>query len=104
MTSKIYLFVNCAYPHLGALEAMAVSEDGVVLATHLSSNQTWAQHDLGITSGRQHDKYKRYYPNGYELEWVTDPSTHAGLVEAKRLHNLRQARKVELADREGCGL
>lgn len=62
----------------------AICEDGVVLTNHISSNETWAKHDIGITSDWKHDIYKEYCPDGYELIWVENEEvmTHKGLSMA----------------------
>lgn len=41
-----------------------------VIVDHLSSNEFWCQHDMGITSDWKHDIYDAAYPNGYELVWL----------------------------------
>ena len=59
----------------GEVIGYALSEDGEILASHVSSNRDYAKHDMGWTSGWKHDHYKEKYPNGYELVWVDDPHT-----------------------------
>lgn len=74
----------------GDVLGCALSEDGHVLAEHLSSSVAFAKHDLGLTSDWQHDKYRKHAPNGFELVWVDDRQTHDGWLAAlavnKRLH------------------
>ncbi len=53
------------------LSGVALAEDGVLLASYVSSNETRLQHDLGIGSTKQHSKYTEHYPDGYELVWVS---------------------------------
>jgi hypothetical protein len=69
---------------------MAVAEDGCFLASHVSSSETWARHDIGLTSDWKHDRYQEHYPDGYELEWVENAKTHEGLQAAYVL-NQQQA-------------
>lgn len=73
---------------------MAMAEDGTCLASHVSSNEDWAKHDIGITSDWKHEDYRRHYPDGYELVWVDDakPGNHSGLDAA---YAKNQARPVE---------
>ena len=52
----------------------AIDKDRHGIASHMSSNLTWAQHDMGIGSDWKHDIYSEKYPNGYELVWL-------GLIE-----------------------
>ena len=61
---------------------IAMAEDGTFLASHLSSNEMFAQHDIGLTSNWKHKTYAKYYPDGYELEWVDNPKNHEGLMAA----------------------
>ena len=60
----------------------ALSEEGVVLAQHLSSSVAFAKHDLGLTSDWHHEKYRAAAPDGFELEWVDDRKTHTGWLAA----------------------
>lgn len=48
----------------------ALAEDGVALASHLSSSEMWARHDMGIDGDWKHDRYRAHYPDGYELVWL----------------------------------
>ena len=67
----------------------ALSEDGVGLGSHLSSSVGFAKHDMGITSNWHHETYRKYYPEGYVLEWLEDPETHAGWQAAMALNEER---------------
>lgn len=84
---KIYLFVNgergTDWQH-----SIAVAEDGHCLAGHISSDEWFAKHDIGLTSDWHHDSYREHYPDGYEVEWVDDPRTHEGLLAAFALNQL----------------
>ena len=67
--------------------AIAMAEDGTVLADHICSSEGFMPHDLGITSNWKHDKYNKYYGEGnWELEWVSNVNTHEGLEKACKLH------------------
>ena len=81
---KIFCFIGAALP-FGDVGVMAICEDGLILASHTSSNEKFAKHDIGITSQRKHDLYAAHCSNGYELEWVESPSTHEGLKKASAL-------------------
>jgi hypothetical protein len=83
---KIYVFCNgCAMPDWH--EAMAIAEDGHVLAGHACSDHGFIAHDMGVTSKRKHDKYDAHYPEGWELVLVEgDPRDHAGLAQAFDAH------------------
>ena len=50
----------------------ALAEDGTGLASHLSSNEGFSKHDMGLTSDWKHEHYQKVYPNGFELVWVDD--------------------------------
>lgn len=79
--TRIYCFINNVQPS-DWNEVMAMSEHGEVLASHISSNLAWAKHDIGLTSDWQHDIYSERHPDGFELEWVDDPTLHPGLMAA----------------------
>ena len=82
---KIYLF--CTPCGKYGLCAKALAEDGTKLGGHLSSNEKFAKHDIGLTSTWHHDDYQKYYPDGYEVEWVDqkDFETHEGFRQAMKL-------------------
>lgn len=75
--TKIYL--TCFPINNGVLTGdvmgQAVREDGVPLTSHLSSDVTWAKHDLGLTGNWKHEIYQEKCPEGYELIWIDDPHT-----------------------------
>jgi hypothetical protein len=50
----------------------ALAEDGTGLASHLSSNELFSKHDMGLTSDWKHKTYKEHYPDGFELVWIDD--------------------------------
>jgi len=81
---KIFLWLNCKTP--GWYLPMAMAEDGTCLASHASSNESWAWHDIGLTSDWKHDLYAKKYPDGYELVRVDNPKTHEGLMAAYALN------------------
>lgn len=78
---KIYCWVNGG-KGTDMQSVIAMCEDGHVLAGHLSSSEYFAKHDIGIDSDWKHKDYKEHCPEGYELEWVDDARTHAGVAEA----------------------
>ena len=52
---------------------IAYDEEGITLATHVSSSLDWFRQDMGLDhkrSMRKHDIYAERYPQGYELEEV----------------------------------
>lgn len=64
----------------------ALAEDGVGLASHLSSHEEWAKHDMGLTSDWKHDHYAKCYPDGYELEWIDNADTDERWLKAIALN------------------
>lgn len=82
---KIYCFINSG-KETSCQNVQALSEDGKFLAGHISSNEGFAKHDIGVTSNRKHEIYKKEYPKGYELEWVDDPINHTGVMSAYEKH------------------
>lgn len=82
---KIYCFNNGG-SH-GWMHAVAIADDGHVLAEHVCSSEGFMSHDLGITSTWKHENYNAHFGEGrWVLEWVSNPSDHAGLQEAFRLN------------------
>lgn len=87
---KIYGFSN-TISRRGDRLVVAISEDGDILATHVSSSDSWGVHDLGM-DGRtkwKHDVYDASYPDGWECEYVPfdNRDEHKGLQEALRLNS-----------------
>lgn len=85
--SKVFVFCNnkgCT--GAGVWHPMyAVAEDGEALASHMCSSHGWARHDMGIDeNGWKRDLYAAHYPNGFVVEWVENPETHAALQDAFR--------------------
>ena len=76
MINVIYLACFQSKPR--DLFGYALCEDGVFLASHLSSSVEWLKHDLGLTSNLKHNAYAEHCPGGYKLEWVDNPSAHEG--------------------------
>lgn len=80
---KIYCFSNGGSNQW--YYAMAMADDGHVLAQHVCSNVSFMAHDLGITSDWKHDNYNQHFGEGnWELEWVAEPLVHKGLQAAYR--------------------
>ncbi len=80
---KIFVFSNGPTSMGSTYLGVAMAEDGKVLATHCCSNPIYMEHDLGITSIWNHDKYDAHYGAGnWELEWVPAKYHHDGLKKA----------------------
>ena len=85
---KIYCFNNGG--SYGWMRAVAIAEDGNVLANHTCSNESYMRHDLGIGSDWKHENYDKHYGAGnWQLEWVSDLDAHTGFQEALRLNSLQ---------------
>jgi hypothetical protein len=80
MKNKIFAFIE----QINAMGYIvtSVADDGNVLASHCSSSESYAKHDIGINSKWKHDLYDKHFPNGWEIEWVADPETHDGFKKA----------------------
>lgn len=81
---KIYGFVNGG-SH-GWYDVCGIAEDGVCLAGHCCSHPLYGPHDIGVTSDWKHETYAKYYPNGFDVEWVEDVKAHEGLQRAFALN------------------
>lgn len=77
--NKIYCFINGVNSF--GFSVVSVSDTCKFMSQHMSSNETWAKHDIGITSDWKHDIYQKEFPNGYELEWVDDVVSHIELMK-----------------------
>lgn len=73
----------------------ALAEDGTGLGSHLSSNEVWAKHDIGLTSDWHHDAYREHYPDGYELEWIPPEMLggHEGFQKAMQFNCARYGKE-----------
>ena len=95
--NKIYCFINGG--SYGMLNVLALAEDGYCLAGHISSNEYWASHDIGINSDWKHNLYDKHYPDGYELVWLDDPMSNVGFKEAAK-RNEELGEKAKLSEKE----
>lgn len=75
---KIFVFIESSSPYY--LNAIAIDERGEILASHSSSDEDWAKHDMGFTSDWQHDLYNARHPAGWNLVWVAWDSSYVPLV------------------------
>lgn len=101
---KIYLFclatgrgtgaVNGSTPG-GDVEGYAIAEDHQLLVGHVSSNETFSKHDLGLTSKWNHDVYAEYYPEGYELVWIEDTQRRIDLMDAVGFWKSKKEKELE---------
>jgi hypothetical protein len=73
---------------------VALADDGRCLASHVSSCEGWAQHDVGLGSTWKHDLYNEAFPDGWELIWVDDPNNHEGVNKACALNQALQKQSV----------
>lgn len=50
-----------------------IAEDGTPLGSHVCSHEAWMLHDLGIENANstRHSDFKKHYPDGYRMEFVT---------------------------------
>lgn len=88
MKKKIFCFNNGgAY---GWMSAVAIAEDGTVVAGHTCTSEHYMRHDLGMDgSDWKHERYNKHYGEGnWELEWVetSNLKNHAGLNAAIALN------------------
>lgn len=86
---------------IGMLHAVAISEDGEHLGSHLCSDECYMPHDLGILEGTRPDRhekdYRPHYPNGYRMAFVSyaDVGGHEGIQRAMCLLREKQAKEGE---------
>jgi hypothetical protein len=80
---KIYAFSNGGSP--GWMQALAICEDGIVLAEHICSDVGFMPHDLGVNGNWKHENYDKHCGKGqWEIEWVPPEKidTHEGIQAA----------------------
>lgn len=85
----IYGFNNGGQP--GWYHGCLVAADGTPLGGHICSSEGFMYGDLGILEGTRpdrHEGFKKHYPDGYRMDFVTDLDNHAGFKEACRLNAL----------------
>ena len=94
----------------GWLEAILISEDGVVLGSHLCSHEAYMPNDLGILEGTRpdrHETFKQHYPAGYRMEFINNENTktHKGLDQAFKLLEKKNPppEATDEMDQEGSG-
>lgn len=88
MTQHTIFVFNNGGSH-GFMSAVALGDDGVLVAGHCCSHEGWMKHDMGLTSDWKHEEYNAQYGEGnWKLEWIeTDGlKEHAGLNAAIKLH------------------
>lgn len=93
--TTIYVWCNSCSHEWHSI--MAMGEDGRYLAGHVCSDHLFIPHDMGFVGDWKHENYNEAYPEGWTLELVEDPKTHAGLDAA---YNLNQERAKEASDGE----
>lgn len=95
--NKIYCFINSG--SVGWYSVVGLAEDGHCLSGHLSSDEYWARHDIGITSNWKHEEYKKHYPDGYELVWLDEPMEDEGFRISAEL-NEKLGKEAELSEEQ----
>jgi hypothetical protein len=75
----------------GWYHGQLIAEDGTPLGGHICSHESFMLGDLGILKGTRkdrHEGFKRHYPDGYKMEFVSlvNVMTHEGLTLAYK-HN-----------------
>jgi hypothetical protein len=86
----------------GFLQAVAISEDGVCLGSHICSTEAYMPHDLGVLEGTRLDRhendYRKHYPEGYIMEFIPSNAIkdHEKLNVAFTLND-KQRKEAEVA-------
>lgn len=87
MKKQIYCFNNGG--PIGLLSAIAIGEDGHVLAGHCCSHEAYMKHDLVITSLWKHELYDAHFgKDNWELIWIDKPKNDDRLNKAFELNKL----------------
>ncbi len=78
----IYCFLNGKWAGGPDVRVAALSEDGRFLAHHISSSESWAKVDIGISSTSKHDHYTKECPEGFDLVWIDDAGNDDRVLQA----------------------
>ena len=92
MTPKIFIYCYGTPVFPGDVAGAALSEDGLVLASHISSDPGWSRIDLQRPAAR--NAYAAYYPDGSELVWLgyePDPAAYPEFAAAVAANEQRVA-------------
>lgn len=100
MKPRIYCWVNSGHG-TDMQVVVALAEDGTCLASHMSSSEGWARHDIGVTSGWKHEHYSEHYPDGFEMVWVSDFHQHQRDDQGFALALVRNEASAEAEQRGG---
>lgn len=93
------IFVIPYAEHAFGVQMLALTEDGDVVASHLSSNTSWGKHDMGIGSDWKHTNYDEAYGAGqWELVYGDDEVLES---EEFKLAVQRNHEKAEAEEAEG---
>jgi hypothetical protein len=87
---------------VGFYEALAIADDGNVLAAHLCSQERYMAHDLGMTSSWKHENYNEHFGEGnWVLVWIDDPANDERIKNALELNKKLgdEAREKEVKER-----
>lgn len=88
----IYGFNNGGSP--GWYSAVLLAEDGTGLGRHVCSDEGFMYGDLGILEGSRpdrHETFKKHYPDGYRMDFVTMEETKAGHAGIQAAYEKNQA-------------
>ena len=100
MAEKKRIYVWCNSCSRDWHSALAMDEDGHVLAEHMCSHHGFIPHDMGIDEdGWKRDDYEKAHPDGWTIEYVEDPKNHAG-VDAAWVKNQALGAAARLEEKE----
>lgn len=94
--AKVFVWVTRRWSD-GDMHCSAIAEDGTALGGHLSSNEGFARHDMGVTSDWKHEGYRAHYPAGFEVVWVADPASSVEFNVAYEAHKAKYPDPAEVS-------
>jgi len=85
------------------LMAIALSEDGNILATHICSHEGFIPYDLGVYEGSREyhrEKYREHYWSGYRMRYILIDEINSNelFTSAIAKHNENQLFKMKVND------
>lgn len=71
------------------MHVMVVSDTGTGIMNIHASDVDDAKDKVGFTSDNLHDLYSKLFPEGWNIEWISEVEFHEGLKHAMHLNNLK---------------
>lgn len=71
------------------IHVMVITDNGTGVINIQANDTVDAMDKVGITSKNFHDVYDSLFPEGWNIEWVTDPENHEKMEKSLHLNRLK---------------